>query len=123
MSEQSYNVPAHQLTVNVGRRLFTYTSLRDWKERTRPSGLYDVPIEVIFIDSKGRVVAREEHFRRAEEEGAYPIRGYAIEVERGECTNCAGLPTGPTDLCRCAVCERPIARPNKEPINGVPTLS
>jgi ribosomal protein S27AE len=40
------------------------------------------------------------------------------EHMRGECSNCAGLPTGPDPETICAVCRRPIARPEEAFLPG-----
>lgn len=76
---------ATELTIVVGPELFRFTSAQHWMNKARSWFAqarrdHDIPREAyICIDSAGRVCAWGAHFRRAEEEGTYPVVVYAIE--------------------------------------------
>jgi hypothetical protein len=70
-------------SVKLGDFLFEFSSLQDWastaKRRFKKSG--HTSMDTICLDTRGRICAWGGHFIRAEKEGAYPVRVYAIEWE------------------------------------------
>lgn len=65
--------------IEVGKELFLFTSHQQWVNKGRswyancgiPSG------GTISIDSKGRICEIGAHMKRAQDDGAFPVRVYA----------------------------------------------
>lgn len=76
------SVVANQLTICVGELLFEFRSYQNWVNKA-PSWFRNCghrSDDCLCVDSKGRIVSRGEHFRRAEQEDAFPVKVYFKDV-------------------------------------------
>lgn len=76
------SVVANELTIYVGELLFEFRSYQNWVNKAqswfRNCGRRSD--DCLCVDAKGRIVSRGEHFRRAEEEDAFPVKVYFKDV-------------------------------------------
>ncbi len=77
--------PTTRLAVTLGPELFRFHNYSHWVDKSRgwfrtSRQAHDIPREAFLcVDAAGRVCAWGAHFRRAAEEGTYPVVVYCVE--------------------------------------------
>lgn len=70
-----------QIQCTVGRELFAFRSFTEWVNKARSwFRTCRVPsCDTVCIDAKGRICRTGKQFMRARDDGAFPVRVFAVE--------------------------------------------
>ena len=65
--------------IQFGDKMFEFTSQLDWVQHAKSWFAPYRYVEHVCVDAVGRVCTCGKHFRRASEEGAYPVEVFSVE--------------------------------------------
>jgi len=83
-----------ELTVQVGQKVFEFTSERDWINNASARFIQIPNNSAIGVDTEGRICTSGAEFMRAEREGTYPISVY---LKKPVANKQQDKPTGDSD--------------------------